>query len=50
VKTAIVVPTVMTNVDITKNEEHELHSEHLVAHFSMVGLTFVQSNESGFVF
>jgi hypothetical protein len=42
--------TVMTNVDITKNEEHELHSEHLVAHFSMVGLTFIQSNESGFVF
>jgi len=49
VETSIVIPTVMTNVDITKNEEHDLHSEHLVGHFSMLDLTFIQSNESEFI-
>jgi hypothetical protein len=41
VETAIVVPTVMTNVDITKIEQHELHPEHLVGHFLVLDLTFV---------
>lgn len=46
----VITPIVMTNVNITRNDEHQLHSEHLMGDCSMLDLTLDQSNKSKYVF